>query len=61
MPFQMLNVADLFDVAIGLQPEGQRITVRPVKGGPASVKADSFVELDPSTLLINDRPQETAV
>ena len=61
MPFQMLNVADLFDVAIGLQPEGQRITVRPVKGGPPGAGAGSFVELDPSTLLVNDPPQETAV
>lgn len=60
MPFQMLNVADLFEVAIGLQPEAQRITVRPVKGGPAS-DDDHSVVLDPSTMLISDGPRETAV
>lgn len=59
MPFQMLNVADLFEVAIGLQPEADRITVRPVKGGPAG--DGHAVVLDPSTMLINDEPRETAV
>lgn len=60
MPFQMLNVADLFEVAIALEPDTSRIQVRPVKGGPPNV-AEPVVVLDPSTMLIDDAPRENAV
>jgi hypothetical protein len=62
MPFQMLNVADLFEVAISLRAETDRIQVLPVKGGPAGGEKNPVVVLEPSTMLIiGDVREETAV
>jgi hypothetical protein len=51
MPVQLASVADLFDAAIQLQPEGKTIHIRCLKGGPEDVKNRDQV-LDPSTMLI---------
>jgi len=50
---QLLHVADLFDVALELQPKGSEIHIRPLKGvTPAA--GDAPLLLDPSTMLIRD-------
>jgi AAA domain-containing protein len=51
MPVQLASVADLFDAAIQLQPEGKKIHIRCLKGGPEDGKTRDQV-LDPSTMLI---------
>jgi hypothetical protein len=53
LPLQLLHVADLFDVALELQPKGSEIHIRPLKGvTPAA--GDAPLLLDPSTMLIRD-------
>jgi hypothetical protein len=53
LPLQLLHVADLFDVALELQPRGSEIHIRPLKGvTPAA--GDAPLLLDPSTMLIRD-------
>jgi len=54
-PMRLSQVSDLFEIAIQLLPEGKEIHVKAVKG------AESFPEhldlrLDPSTMLIKNRP-----
>jgi len=51
LPVQLSAVADLFDAAIQLQPEGNKIHIRSLKGGPAEAR-DQL--LDPATMLIKD-------
>jgi hypothetical protein len=51
LPVQLSAVSDLFDAAIQLQPEGDQIHIRSLKGGPADVR-DQL--LDPATMLIKD-------
>ncbi|WP_319525844.1 AAA family ATPase [uncultured Desulfosarcina sp.] len=51
LPVQLSAVADLFDAAIQLQPEGNKIHIRSLKGGPAETR-DQL--LDPATMLIMD-------
>ncbi|BBO72911.1 hypothetical protein DSCW_03280 [Desulfosarcina widdelii] len=51
LPVQLSAVADLFDAAIQLQPEGNKIHIRSLKGGPAESR-DQL--LDPATMLIKD-------
>jgi len=53
IPAQLQDVADLFDVAIHLQPEGQEIHVRALKGGSAAPDQPTLL-LDPATMLIKD-------
>jgi hypothetical protein len=53
MPIQLAAVADLFDAAIQLQPEGKKIHIRCLKGGPA-IEAGRDQLLDPATMLIKD-------
>jgi hypothetical protein len=53
LPVQLAPVADLFDAAIQLQPEGKKIHIRCLKGGPQDVTACEQL-LDPSTMLIQD-------
>jgi hypothetical protein len=53
LPVQLASVADLFDAAIELQPEGKKIHIRCVKGGPKDVEVCDQL-LDPSTMLIQD-------
>lgn len=50
-PHQLEKVADLFDVAIQLLPEGKEIHVKAVKGGE-SFAEDLDLRLDPSTMLL---------
>ncbi len=54
MPTPLLEVADLFEVAVELQPEGKEIHVRALKGGAAS-SDHPVLTLDPSTMLIKDK------
>jgi len=54
-PMRLSQVSDLFEIAIQLLPDGKEIHVKAVKG------AESFPEhlnlrLDPSTMLIKNRP-----
>ena len=56
MPVQLSPVADLFDAAIALQPEGKKIHIRSLKGGIGEVKSHDQL-LDPSTMLIME-PKE---
>jgi hypothetical protein len=53
MPVQLASVADLFDAAIQLQPEGKKIHIRRLKGGPEDANICDQL-LDPSTMLIQD-------
>jgi hypothetical protein len=53
LPVQLESVADLFDAAIQLQPEGKKIHIRCLKGGPEDAKICDQL-LDPSTMLIQD-------
>lgn len=51
LPIQLEPVADLFDAAIQLQPDGKKIHIRCLKGGPED-REQSDQLLDPSTMLI---------
>jgi hypothetical protein len=53
LPVQLLHVADLFDVALELQPKGSEIHIRPLKGTPATAGGAPLL-LDPSTMLIKE-------
>jgi hypothetical protein len=53
-PLQLEQVADLFEVAIQLLPEGKEIHVKAVKGGE-SFAEDLDLRLDPSTMLLKSR------
>lgn len=52
MPASLLDVSDLFDVVIQLRPEGKKIHVMTLKGGPADSGPALF--LDPATMLVKD-------
>lgn len=54
MPAPLLQVADLFEVAIQLQPEEQEIHVKVLKGGTTPSVSPELL-LDPSTMLIKDK------
>jgi len=51
MPVSLLNVTDLFDIIIQLQPEGKEIHVKALKGVPAACDYPELL-LDPSTMLV---------
>ena len=53
LPVQLAPVVDLFDAAIQLQPEGEKIHIRCLKGGPVDPNTCGQF-LDPSTMLIQD-------
>jgi hypothetical protein len=53
MPAPLLDVADLFDVVIQLQPEGKEIHVKTLKGGSKESGRTALL-LDPSTMLITN-------
>lgn len=53
LPLQLLHVADLFDVALALQPKGSEIHIKPLKGWAAAAD-DQPLLLDPSTMLIKE-------
>jgi hypothetical protein len=50
-PLQLVQVSDLFEIAIQLVPEGKEIHVKAVKGGE-SFAEDLDLRLDPSTMLL---------
>lgn len=53
VPVHFKNVADLFEVLIGLQPQGEEIHVRILKGGRSELDHRGL-QLDPATMLIKD-------
>lgn len=53
LPVQLLHVADLFDIALELQPKGSEIHIRLLKGSPTTADGLPLL-LDPSTMLIRD-------
>lgn len=53
-PAPLINVLDLFDIAIHLQPDGDEIHVKVLKGGFSDTDRP-LLFLDPSTLLIKDK------
>jgi hypothetical protein len=53
LPVQLASVADLFDAAIELQPEGKKIHICCLKGGHGEAGTCDQL-LDPSTMLIQD-------
>lgn len=53
-PIPFSHVADLFEVAIGLQPDGSRIHVNVLKGKSGDDSRDAQCFLDPATMLIKD-------
>jgi len=59
VPVAFQNVADLFEVLIGLQPEGQEIHVRVLKGGSPDANHGGL-QLDPATMLIMDIADKAA-
>lgn len=62
MPRPMLNVADLFEVAIELQPGDNAIRVKAIKGEPPGTEpAKPLVVLDPATLMVVNSTGATAI
>jgi hypothetical protein len=53
VPLQLNRVADLFNIAIQLVPEGKQVHVRALRGLPASSDHPDLV-LDPETMLIQN-------
>jgi hypothetical protein len=53
MPSQILEVGDLFDLVIQLQPEGKEIHVKTLKAAIA-VSDQRTLLLDPATMLVKD-------
>lgn len=54
IPAPLKKVADLFEVALELHPDGNEIHVKAVKGGPEGQGGVLPLVLDPSTMLIRD-------
>jgi len=54
MPTPLSDVADLFDIALQLHPEGKEIHVKTLKGIPETSDHPAL-SLDPSTMLIKDK------
>jgi len=53
MPASLLDVSDLFDIVIQLRPEGKKIHVITLKGGPPNSDRPALF-LDPATMLVKD-------
>lgn len=53
MPASLLDVSDLFDIVIQLRPEGKKIHVMTLKGGPPDSDRPTLF-LDPATMLVKD-------
>jgi hypothetical protein len=56
LPIQLSHVAELFEVALQLQPEGKEIHIRALKGGDAAAEHKNL-QLDPATLLIKNHSE----
>ncbi len=54
LPAQLAAMADLFEAAIALQPEGKQIHIRALKGGSANMEKSQLF-LDPSSMLIKKK------
>jgi len=54
LPIQMAEVKDLFDTIILLQPKGNNIYIKSLKGG-APDSHTTKLEIDPSTMLIREK------
>lgn len=54
LPAQLEKVADLFEAAIALQPEGTHIHIRALKGGAENL-SEAQLFLDPSSMLIKKK------
>ena len=54
LPVQLTQVADLFEAAIQMQPEGDKIHINILKGRHTNADQSSLI-LDPTTMLIKDR------
>jgi hypothetical protein len=53
MPAQILEVVDLFDLVIQLQPKGKEIHIKTLKGATADSDQRTLL-LDPATMLVRD-------
>jgi hypothetical protein len=53
IPSSLSDVSDLFDIMIQLQPEGKKIHVITLKGGPADSERPALF-LDPATMLVKN-------
>jgi len=53
MPAQILEVVDLFDLVIQLQPKGKEIHIKTLKGATADSEQRTLL-LDPATMLVKD-------
>jgi hypothetical protein len=53
MPASLLDVSDMFDIVIQLRPEGKKIHVMTLKGGPSDSDRPALF-LDPATMLVKD-------
>jgi hypothetical protein len=53
-PAQLIQVADLFEVAIQLVPVGKQIQIKAIKG-PGSQGDQPDLMMDPATMLIKDQ------
>jgi len=54
MPSPLIDISDLFDIAILLQPEGDEIHVKALRGGFSDTDRP-LLFLDPSTMLIKNK------
>ncbi|MDY6791262.1 MAG: cytoplasmic protein [Thermodesulfobacteriota bacterium] len=54
IPARLIQVADLFEVVVQLQPKGKEIHVKALKGEAADSNYPSLL-LDPATMLIKDQ------
>jgi len=54
MPSPLIDISDLFDIAIHLKPEGDEIHVKALRGGFSDTDRP-LLFLDPSTMLIKDK------
>ncbi|MBW2265542.1 MAG: cytoplasmic protein [Deltaproteobacteria bacterium] len=55
IPRPLAQMAEMFEVAIQLQPEGDKIHVRALKGVAATATSHPELLLDPSTMLIRNK------
>jgi hypothetical protein len=54
VPVPLVNIDDLFEVIVALQPEGRQIHVQALKGGEPTLEGGELV-LDPDTMLIKNK------
>jgi hypothetical protein len=57
MPAQLKKVADMFEIAIQLQPKGEQIHITALKGGSIPIQGPPLL-IDPATMLIKSQDSE---